>query len=201
MNDSNHENEIQDEQPKFAVNDKRHWVEGNETDEESDINTQTTFVEKLKQEAEEKDKRLREYIAAYKEKNSQNDEFRQRLQKENESRLDQAKANLFEKLVPILDNLVRASGAGKTNRDFDSLHIGVEMIIKQFHQQLQDSGVEIIKAQGRAFDPKTDEAFMTEETDDPAKDNQVVEDLEVGYRFKDKLIKPVKVKVAKLKST
>lgn len=201
MNDSNNENEHLSDTPKFAVNDKRHWVDGNETDEKSDLGAQTSFVEKLKQEAEEKDKRLREYIAAYKEKNSQNDEFRQRLQKENESRMDQSKANLFGKLVPILDNLIRASSAGKTNQDFDSLHTGVEMIIKQFHQELQDSGVEVIKAQGRVFDPKTDEAFMTEETDDPAKDNQVVEDLEVGYRFKDKLIKPVKVKVAKLKST
>ncbi len=201
MNDSNNENEHLSDTPKFAVNDKRHWVDGNETDEKSDLGAQTSFVEKLKQEAEEKDKRLREYIAAYKEKNSQNDEFRQRLQKENESRMDQSKANLFGKLVPILDNLIRASSAGKTNQDFDSLHTGVEMIIKQFHQELQDSGVEVIKAQGRVFDPKTDEAFMTEETDDPAKDNQVVEDLEVGYRFKEKLIKPVKVKVAKLKST
>ena len=53
------------------------------------------FVEQLKKDAEDKDKRLREYISAYKDKNAENDEFRIRLQKENETRLDQFKAILF----------------------------------------------------------------------------------------------------------
>jgi molecular chaperone GrpE len=41
---------------------------------------------------------------------------------------------------------------------------------------------------------------MTEETDDPAKDGIVVEELEPGYLFKEKLIKAAKVKIAKLKT-
>ena len=65
-----------------------------------------SYVEKLKQEVEDKDKRLREYISAYKEKSGENDDFRKRLEKDNDVRLDQFKANLFARLVPILDNLI-----------------------------------------------------------------------------------------------
>jgi molecular chaperone GrpE len=122
------------------------------------------------------------------------------LQRENETRLDQLKANLFGKLVPILDNLRRASPAGGQKQDVDSLRNGIDMIVAQFNKILQENEVQIIQAQGRAFNPATDEVCFTVETEDPAQDNMVLEDLEPGYQYRDKLIKPVKVKVAKLKN-
>lgn len=159
-----------------------------------------SYVERLKKEAEEKDQQLKDYIAAYKEKTAEDDGFRKRLEKDNDIRLDQFKANLFSRLVPILDNLNRAIDAASTNRDFDGLNQGVEMVSKQFSRELKNNNVEIIEAKNRKFDPKTDEALLTEETDDPQLDNMIVQELEPGYIFKDKLIKAAKVKVAHLKT-
>ncbi len=192
------------DEPKIIVNDRRHWVDNEDDDQAasaSDLDERyPSFVEKLKQEAEDKDKRLREYIAAYKNKSSENDEFRIRLQRENESRLEQIKANFFQKLIPIVNNLKRASDAANSHSDFQNLKQGIEMTLTQFMQELKDGGVTTIEAKGRPFDPKTDEVFMTTETEDPAQDNIVVEELEPGYMLKDKLLKAVKVKVAKLKN-
>lgn len=157
-----------------------------------------TYVQQLKQEAEEKDKRLREYIAAYKEKSEENDEFRKRLEKDNEVRLDQFKANLFSRLVPILDNLNRAIETTSSSKD--ALQQGVEMVAKQYARELKNNGVEKIDTQNRKFNPNTDEAVMTENTTDPERDNMIVEELEPGYVFKEKLIKAAKVKVAHLKT-
>lgn len=157
-----------------------------------------TYVQQLKQEAEEKDKRLREYIAAYKEKSGENDEFRKRLEKDNEVRLDQFKANLFSRLVPILDNLNRAIETTSSSKD--ALQQGVEMVAKQYARELKNNGVEKIDTQNRKFNPNTDEAVMTEDTTDPERDNMIVEELEPGYVFKEKLIKAAKVKVAHLKT-
>ena len=159
-----------------------------------------SYVEKLKKEAEEKDEKLKEYISAYKEKTAEDDEFRKRLEKDNDVRLDQFKANLFSRLVPILDNLNRAIEAANSNHDFDGLNQGVEMVSKQFSRELKNNGVEIVNATNRKFDPKTDEVFLTEETNDAAMDNMIVQELEPGYIFKDKLIKAAKVKVAHLKT-
>jgi molecular chaperone GrpE len=159
-----------------------------------------SYVERLKQEAEEKDKKLKDYIAAYKDKTAEDDGFRKRLEKDNDVRLDQFKANLFARLVPILDNLNRALQAANDNRDFDGLNQGVEMVSKQFSRELKNNDVEIIDTQNRKFNPKTDEIFLTEETDDPEMDNMIVQELEPGYIFKDKLIKAAKVKIANLKT-
>ena len=54
---------------------------GDETNTNNLDDRLPTYVEKLKQEVEEKDKRLREYIAAYKEKSGEDDDFRKRLER------------------------------------------------------------------------------------------------------------------------
>jgi len=199
----NEDKDSAEEKPKINVIDRRHWTTDTEETEATDAadleERYPDYVEKLKKESEEKDKRLREYIAAYKEQSSENDEFRQRLQKENETRLDQFKANLFSRLVPILDNLKRAQDASNSSKDFNVLEQGIVMVIKQFSRELEDNDVTVIPTVGRKFDPKTDEAFMTEVTEDPEKDNIILQELEPGYMFKDRMIKPAKVKVAKLK--
>jgi molecular chaperone GrpE len=192
--------------PKMKVLDRRHWVD---EDKNSDSDGKPkdviedrlpNFVEQLKQDAEEKDKRLREYISAYKDKNAENDEFRGRLQKENETRLDQFKAILFARLIPILDNLNRAAQSASQTKDLNSLQEGIDLVINQFIRELKDNGVEPITSVGQKFDPKAHEVFLTVETEDATQDEIVIEELEPGYKFKEKLIKAAKVKIAKLKN-
>jgi len=192
--------------PKMKVLDRRHWVDEDKNSDSKDSPKNViedrlpNFVEQLKQDAEEKDKRLREYISAYKDKNAENDEFRIRLQKENETRLDQFKAILFAKLIPILDNLNRAAQSASQTKDLNSLQEGIDLVINQFIRELKDNGVEPITSVGQKFDPKAHEVFLTVETEDAAQDEMVIEELEPGYKFKGKLIKAAKVKIAKLKN-
>jgi len=196
-------NKTSNEDPKIVVNDRRHWVDADDGALIEDENLDERYpsvVEKLKQESEEKDKRLREYITAYKNKSAENDEFRIRLQKENDSRLEQIKANFFQKIIPFVNNLKRATDSANSSHDFDKLKQGIDMTHAQFMHELKDQGVTTIEAKGRAFDPNTDEAFLTMETEDPAQDNIVIEELEPGFMLNDKLLKAVKVKVAKLKN-
>ncbi|MBT5549092.1 MAG: nucleotide exchange factor GrpE [Nitrospina sp.] len=193
----------QQDEPEINIVDRRSSTHEDEESEDSDSNIEDrlpSYVERLKQEAEEKDTRLREYIAAYKEKSGENDDFRKRLEKDNDVRLDQFKANLFSRLVPILDNLNRAIQAAGSNKDFESLNQGVEMVAKQFARELKNNEVTQIDTQNRKFNPETDEVVMTEDTTDPEQDNTIVQELEPGYIFKDKLIKAAKVKVAHLKT-
>jgi molecular chaperone GrpE len=189
------------ETSQFTVSDRRHWALEDEAENPAGEPAERlpSYVEQLKQQAESKDKQLREYIAAYKSKSAEIDEIRVRLQKENGNRLEQIKADFFKTLIPILDNFKRAIDSAQSSADYESLKQGIEMTYSQLLNTLKENGVETISTPGRKFNPQTDEAFMTEDTTDPDKDNQIVEELEPGYIFKDKLLKPAKVKVAKLK--
>ncbi len=196
---SSEEKDSSPEPSKFSVTDRRHWKLEDLDETENPQERLPTYVQRLKQEAETKDERLKEYIAAYKNKTAENDEIRKRLERENEGRLDQIKANFFKQTLPILENFKRALQSAQSPADFESFKQGVDMIAVQMTRQLLENGVETISAKGRKYDPNTDEVLMTVETEDPDQDGLVVEELEPGYQFKGKLLQPAKVNVAKLK--
>ena len=97
------ETSSKEEEPVINIVDRRSvLLEEDELDQISEQKERLpSYVEKLKKEAEEKDQKLKDYIAAYKEKTAEDDGFRKRLEKDNDVRLDQFKANLFSRLVPI----------------------------------------------------------------------------------------------------
>ncbi|HOM78317.1 nucleotide exchange factor GrpE [Patescibacteria group bacterium] len=72
---------------------------------------------------------------------------------------------------------------------------GIRMIVDQFGEILQHAGLERIKALGETFDESIMEAVDTREGDE----NIVLEEVNFGYRFKGKIIRPAKVVVGKRK--
>src|SRR5271163_4076996 len=117
---------------------------------------------------------------------------RRRAIKEQQEFRDYAVADAIKSLLPVVDSLERAlqvkSGAAE-------LRSGVELIYKQLEAALAKLSVHPIAAKGEAFDPRYHEAVeMVETTDAP--DHQVVEELQRGYKFKDRLLRPAMVKVA-----
>ena len=148
--DSQAENQ---ETSQFTVSDRRHWVLEDEEENQAGEPAERlpSYVEQLKQQAESKDKQLREYIAAYKSKSAEIDEIRVRLQKENANRLEQIKADFFKTLIPILDNFKRAIDSAQSSADYESLKQGIEMTYSQLLNALEESGVETIATSGRKF--------------------------------------------------
>jgi len=94
--------------------------------------------------------------------------------------------------LPVVDSLERALQVHSDSTEFRS---GVELIYKQLQAALAKLSVHPIAAKGEPFDPRFHEAIeMVETTDAP--DHQVIEELQRGYKFKDRLLRPAMVKVA-----
>ena len=98
--------------------------------------------------------------------------------------------------MKIIDDFERAVEAGKTKHDFDVLYKGIEMIHNDLKNFLKEEGIKEIEAKGKPFDPHEHEAMMQEETDAHPED-YVIEELQKGYTFNGRVIRPSKVKVAK----
>ena len=122
-------NHLDQESQKFKVIDRRHWVLEGEGGEEAEEQV-PSYVQQLKTEANDKDKRLREYIAAYKAKSAEIEEIKERLQRENQTKLDQFKAQFFAELLPIFNNLMRAAEASTQGGDKKSLAQGIQMTME-----------------------------------------------------------------------
>jgi molecular chaperone GrpE len=121
------------------------------------------------------------------------DNFRKRSVREQQEFRDYALADALKQMLPILDSLDRAlKTEGATAEDFRS---GVELIDRQFHAALEKLGVEPIEAGGKPFDPNLHQAIQMVETDEVA-DNHVVDELQRGYKIRERLLRPAMVRVA-----
>ncbi len=185
-------------EPQFTVRDKRFWVGKEDGGGEAPAEERLpTYVEQLKKQAEESGKKLKEYIAAYKQKMAENDEFRKRLEANYQKMAEVANAEFILNLLPVVDNLDRAVSSAENSRDFESIFKGIKMIQAVFLNQLKSCGVEKIEACGKTFNPIDEEAVEVVEVDTKEKDNLVVEELECGYKIKEKLLRPAKVRVGR----
>jgi molecular chaperone GrpE len=121
------------------------------------------------------------------------DNARKRAIKEQQEFRDYAVADAIKSLLPAMDSLERAI---QVKSDAGELRSGVELIYKQLQAALAKLSVNAIVSKGEAFDPRFHEAIEMVETSD-APDHQVLEELQRGYKFKDRLLRPAMVKVAK----
>jgi molecular chaperone GrpE len=119
--------------------------------------------------------------------------YRKRVEKEKNDFREFAVADVLKSILPVLDTFnlaLRAQGSG------DDLRKGVELIRKQLEDVLAKAGVQPISAPGQQFDPHVHEAIEMVESSD-VRDNHVLEELQRGYKFKERLLRPAMVRVAK----
>ncbi|MCM3442065.1 nucleotide exchange factor GrpE [Metabacillus halosaccharovorans] len=122
------------------------------------------------------------------------DNFRRRTRLDQEAAQKYRAQSIVSDILPALDNFERALQIEANNEQTKSLLQGMNMVYNQLVQALQNEGVETIKSVGEPFDPHLHQAVMQVE-DDNFESNTVVEELQKGYKLKDRVIRPAMVKV------
>ena len=118
---------------------------------------------------------------------------RKRAAREQQEFRDYAAADAIKGLLPALDSLERALN---TSTEKSELRNGVELIYKQLQDSLQKLGLRPVPAKGEPFDPRVHEAIEMVDTDEIA-DHHVLDELQRGYKLKERLLRPAMVRVAR----
>jgi molecular chaperone GrpE len=165
-------------------------AEGNENQQESSRGPsaaqQVTEVDRLRSERDALLDRMARMQAEF-------DNARKRAQREQQDYRDYALSDAIKTLIPVLDSFDRALQSSPEKSEF---HAGVELIHKQLQNALAKIGVQPVAAEGQQFDPRFHEAIeMVDRQDLP--DHEVIEELQRGYKLKDRLLRPAMVKVAR----
>lgn len=119
---------------------------------------------------------------------------RKRASKEQQDFRDFALADAINSLLPVLDSFERALKTNTT--ETSEFRSGVELIYKQLQDSLAKLGLTSISAEGQAFDPRFHEAIEMVDTNEAA-DHAVLEELQRGYKLKERLLRPAMVRVAR----
>ena len=121
------------------------------------------------------------------------DNSRKRAARENADYRDFALADAARGLLPVMDSFERALKTSESKPE--DLRKGMELIQKQLQDALQRMNVQRVTAQGQPFDPRVHEAIEMVESD-AVPDHHVLEELQSGYKIKDRLLRPAMVRVA-----
>jgi molecular chaperone GrpE len=144
-----------------------------------------TYVEQLKQRAESAAEQARAEVEA----------ARGRLERYYETQLASARVELVAGLLEVLDNLERALEAPGAAES--PLYEGVAATRDIFLRRLAEMGVEPVPTLGEPFDPERMEAVDEVAVEDPEQDGRVVEQLQRGFRFGERLVRPAAVRVGR----
>jgi molecular chaperone GrpE len=151
-------------------------------------------AEQLEHELEHAREMAEEHLRSWQRTAADFSNYRRRTDEERSTMTQLSNAVLLSKLLAVVDDFDRALAT--VPEDVHEGWIdGVRLVERKLRSVLESEGVTPIEAVGQPFDPNFHEAVVHEETADYP-DNQVIEEVQRGYRLHDRVLRPALVRVA-----
>ncbi len=150
----------------------------------------------LRESLEDQKNKAKEYYDQLLRLKAEFENYRRRVEKEKLDLVKFGQEDVLLKMLPFIDNVERALKAAREHDNHKTILEGLVMIEKEFKQFLKQEGVEQIKTQEEKLDPSLHHVVSQEESLDH-EDDEILEEIQKGYNFKGKVIRPAFVKVAK----
>lgn len=151
-------------------------------------------IESLERELEETRRKSEEHLYNWQRSAADFANFKRRTEEERATVNQFSNAVLIGKLLTVLDDFDRALDNVPADAH-DPWIEGVKLVERKLRNVLESEGVTPIEAIGKPFDPNLHEAVVHEPTAEHP-DNQVIGELQRGYRLHDRVLRPSLVRVA-----
>ena len=185
-----------------ASKDEAEEAKTEEVSEEQEAGTEDQTEEKAskkffgkKDKKDKKDEKIEELTDRLTRQMAEFDNFRKRTEKEKSQMYEVGAKDIIEKILPVVDNFERGLDAVPKEKKEDPFIQGMEKVYKQFMTVLESGEVKPIEALGNQFDPNFHNAVMHVE-DENFGENEVAEEFQKGYMYRDSVVRHSMVKVA-----
>jgi molecular chaperone GrpE len=175
---------------KTEINEEEVVENKEEKTEEQEESTEEKLEAKIKELEEQVNTWKTDYYKVF----ADMENLKRRLEKEHQNSLKFMLQSFIEELLPVLDNFERSLNVTDASDEIQSFLKGNQMIYNQLIEILKKNGVEVIEAEGKEFDPNFHQAVMMVQ-DENFESGVVVEELQKGYKLKDRVIRASLVKV------
>lgn len=164
-----------------------------ETVERTDQLSADAERQALEKRLEEAESKASEYKDGWMRAQAEFQNYRKRIERDNEMVYASMKGDIIKKILPALDDLERALQNRPSNSG--AWVSGIELIQKKLSSILEAEGVKKIEAQGALFDPNYHEA-ISHEPAEGFQSGQVIAVVQSGYMLGERVIRPALVRVA-----
>ena len=158
-----------------------------DSSEETAVDPKDEEIQQLQLKANESEEK---YLRLY----AEFENYKRRIQKENETNKTYQSQRVLTDILPTIDNIERALQIEGDDESFKSLQKGVQMVHESLLRALKDNGLEEIESEGQAFDPNFHQAVVQDDNPD-FKSGDITQELQKGYKLKDRVLRPSMVKV------
>lgn len=150
---------------------------------------------KNKEQIEKLEKELSKVKEDYLRARAEMENAKKRLAEENIQNRKYASISLIEELINPVDMFNKVVNMEQPNPELNNFLIGFKMIANQIVEALKNDGLIEIEALGKEFDPNLHHA-VSKEAGEGLEPNKVIEVLQTGYKYKDRILRPAMVKVS-----
>lgn len=151
--------------------------------------------EELQKRIEELEKESNEWKEKFLRKAAEFENYKRRTENDQLNLINYAAESFIKKILPIVDDFERSLEHINDSNDYEKLKEGVQLIYNKLVKVLEEQGVKKIDAVGKPFDVEYHEALMQRE-DPSVPPHTVLDELEKGYMYRDKVIRHSKVVVS-----
>lgn len=123
------------------------------------------------------------------------DNYRKRTIREKADMLKYAAEDTLRDMLPVIDDLDRATQAVESATDIDSLKQGIALITNKFHEFIKGKGVREIECIGQPLDTDLHEAISKIPAPDEAQKGKIIDVVQKGYTLNEKVMRFAKVVV------
>ena len=184
------EEELMVEEPEISAEEEQ------EEQEEQQTISQAKFDE-LQAALEEEKKKAQENLESWQRERADFSNYKKRIERDQELSKKRYKADVLEKFLPVLDDLVLAYQHRPEDGEAAAWAEGIELIIRKFSSVLENEGMAQIDAKpGDKLDPNIHMAVSSEDSEEFGSD-EIIEVLQNGYRMGEKIVRPAMVRVAR----
>jgi len=149
-------------------------------------------IEALQNQLAEAEAKASEYKDGWMRSQAEFQNYKNRMQRDNEMMYVSMKGDIVRKVLPVLDDLERAL---QNRLADDAWANGIELIARKLQAVLESESVKRIEADGAEFDPNFHEAISHEPSDD-VPSGHVIAVVQNGYMLGERVIRPALVRVA-----
>ncbi len=171
---------------------------------EVEIEDEKSNEEIIKISTEEKINQLETEVLEFKDKllrkAAEFENYKRRTENDQMNLLTYAAESFIKKLLPVVDDFERSLQHIEDAQDIDAIKQGIKLIYDKLMKVFQEQGVKKIDSVGKHFDVEYHEALM-QRADDSVESHTVLDELEKGYTYNDKVIRHAKVIVSEEKSS
>lgn len=160
------------------------------------VSDSTADISALKEKTDSLQKSLEETNDKFLRLFSEFDNYRKRVARERIELTKTASESVILALLPVLDDLERASHIPAETNETDAGKEGITLIYNKFKSILRQKGVEEIVAIGEDFDTDYHDAITHIEARDKKEKGKIVEEVQKGYLLNGKVIRHARVIVA-----